>query len=1035
MRLKRLEMQGYKSFAGRTELVFPTGITAVVGPNGSGKSNIADAIRWVLGEQSMRSLRGKSSEDMIFSGGGRRARAGMAEALLTLDNEDNWLPVDFTEVTVGRRAYRSGESEYLLNGNRVRLRDLNDLLGVSGLSQRTYTVIGQGMVDTALSLRPQERRTLFEEAAGITTYRTRREEAAGRLEETARNIERVRDILGEIVPRLKRLAEQEARFQEYERISAHLVRLQRAWYGYHWGQVQHDLQVARERVQSLEEMSAARQAEMDKVSVTLNGLRRQQADLRAQLRDAYRRTADLHDRTDSLQRELAALSERSRLQAVQRDEALEELAPLQAQVASQQERLRTVQAQMDELRAQVTTHEQRVAALEGELNELRRQARTRVGQREQLTRDLSAGRARLDKLERTAAEARGAQTRLEAEQELLARMRQEADGVTQGTRVLLQSGVQGIENLFSRTIEAPVEWERAVEAALGSRVQALVVCDWTVVTAARKALGAGERAVLLPLDGQRQPDPLALTAAPRAADVVGCEERLRPLVEALLGRTLLVEDLTAARRLLAELPAGGQCVTRAGEVVSADGAVTIGSGGGMLARERAWREVPEKLAAARQRREEAEAQVTHAAQVIAAMQEALQEAEREVSASSVRAAEVESGPLMRARTDLAVARQALNGQRTLQQRESSDLDRLRGQLATRRRRAEQLDSERAAAEQRLAQLRQQGERFERELTEVRARIGPAEESLSRLGQEQERFEGDERQARERVQQLDERLSSARLEVARRQDRLGRLQERIQDDLGLVELEVGERTTAQSPLPLHPLVSRLPVVETLPEGIDDEIQRLKMRLRQIGPVNPNAPQEYVEVRERHQFLNEQVGDLESASTRLQEVIAELDGMMEQAFRETFDAVAVAFEEIFTRLFNGGTARIELTDPGDLNQTGVDIVARPPGKRPQGLALLSGGERTLTAVALIFAILRVRPTPFCVLDEVDAMLDESNVARFRGMLQDLSSETQFVIITHNRGTVEAADTVYGVSMGAEGISQIVSLRLEGKEVTAG
>jgi chromosome segregation protein len=1040
MRLKRLELQGYKSFASRTEFVFPTGITAIVGPNGSGKSNIADAIRWALGEQSLRMLRGKTTRDMMFSGGRRRAQAGMAEVLLTLDNADGWLPVDFTEVTIGRRAYRSGESEYLLGGSRVRLRDLTDVLGESGLSQRTYTVIGQGLVDAALSLRPQERRALFEEAAGIAVYRARREEAVARLEETGRNLERVHDILGEIAPRLKRLEEQAARFAEHQRIAAHLNGLQRTWYGFHWGQAQEMLWAAQQRTQSLEDGLASRQADADRVVSGLVDLRRQQTELRGRLRDAYRRTADLHDQADAAQRELAALTERGRLLAAQRDEILEQLEPLLVQRDAQAELAEKVQGEVQELQRRVADRRARVAALEEELEELRRRAQERSDRRAKLERELADLRTRRQEREARASEAGAALTRLEAEQELLSRMREEAAGFAEGTRLLLRAGMPGVQDLLSRLIQVREEWERAVEAALGPRVQALLVRDWEAVEESRKAVGSGGRAVLVPLSDVR-PQPwepedrgevTALTL--RAADVVSCEERLRPVVGALLGRTLLVKDLATARSLLSHLPPGGQCVTRDGEVVGADGAVTVGTGGAVLAQERAWLELPERLEAARRRREEEEAEAVRAAQEQSALETVLQESERAAAEVSARVTQAESGPLTQARTELAVARQALESQQGLLQRELTDLERSQAQLSARKARADELEAERTAAEERAARLREQTARFEQEVAQERAGIGPAEEELSRLAQEQEQAEVQERRAHARVRRMEERVNRAQLEVARRQDRLTRLQERIQEELGLVELEVADQVTAQAPLPLRPLVSSLPVVEALPEGLEEEIQRLKSRLRQLGPVNPDAPQDYDEALQRHDFLSAQVADLEAASARLGEVIVDLDQMMEQAFRETFEAVAGAFEEAFERLFSGGSGRLELTDPSDLAETGVDIIARPPGKRTQSLALLSGGERALTAAALIFAILRVRPTPFCVLDEVDAMLDEANVVRFRALLEELSEQTQFIVITHNRGTVEAADTVYGVSMGSEGVSQVVSLRLDGEKVGA-
>ncbi|MCS7283368.1 MAG: AAA family ATPase [Anaerolineae bacterium] len=1033
MRLKRLEVQGFKSFAERTEFVFPTGITAIVGPNGSGKSNIADAIRWALGEQSLRLLRGKTTEDMLFSGSGRRQRVGMAEVLLTLDNGDGWLPVPFSEVTLGRRAYRSGENEYLLNGKRVRLRDLMDLLAESGLAQRTYTVIGQGLVDLALSLQPQERRALFEEAAGITIYRARREESVARLEETARNLERVRDLLNEIAPRLKRLEEQVARLQEYERVSDYLRQLQRVWYGYHWGRAQEALREARERARAAEEHLAARKVEVEALSARLADLRRRESELRNGVRDLYRRVADLHDRMDAAGREAAALTERVRLLEARGEEIQAELEPLRKRERAQAERVQAAQAQERELAERVAALEARVAELEQGRESLRREARAAAERRARAEADLQALRNERDRLEKSLAEARALQARLEAELDLLSRMREEMDDLTEGARLLLRAGIPGVVGILGQLVQVEPEWERAVEAALGPLLGAVVVEDWETVRTARRFLGEKGRAILIPLAEIRvRPHPSPPACDGDSSEAVGggvrCEERFRPLVEALLGRVWLADDLEEARARSASLPPGGRCVTRAGEVVAADGTVTVGRGSGrFLARERRWRELPAQLEAVRRRREELEAELRRMEAEIGRREGEL--AQLHAAEEEVRAREAQAeAPLAQARTDLALARQALENHRALLARERTALERIRGDIVARERRAAELERERKEAARRLAALKQETAEAEAALAEARARIRPAEEELNRLAQESREAEAQERQAAARVRQAEEFLSHARLEVARAQDGLARLQERIQEDLGLVDLEVREQFALQQPLPLQPLVSSLPIVEALPEGLEEEIGRLKARLRRLGPVNPAARQEYAEVEERYRFLSEQVADLEAASARLREVIAELDRMMEQAFRETFEAVAAAFEENFTRLFNGGSARLELTDPDDLAHTGVDIIARPPGKRLQSLALLSGGERALTAVALIFAILQVRPTPFCVLDEVDAMLDEANVARFRALLEELAETTQFIVITHNRGTVEAADTVYGISMGPDGTSQVLSLRLD-------
>jgi chromosome segregation protein len=1036
MHLRRLELQGFKSFASRTEFAFPTGITAIVGPNGSGKSNVADAIRWALGEQSVRALRGSSTSDMIFSGASKRAQAGLAEVSVTLDNSDGWLPVDYTEVTIGRRAHRSGDNEYILNDTKVRLRDIDRLLAESGLGQRSYTVIGQGLVDAALSQRPQERRALFEEAAGVAAYRAERERAARQLDETGRNLERVQDILGEISPRLKRLEKQADRYREYERISAHLLRQQRTWYGFHWGQAQDRLRTSHERERALDNTLSIRRQKVDEISNQLGLLRHHQTELRASLRDSYRQTADLHDQMDTAQQELAALTERVSLLADQREELLQGLDPLLVQLESQEQRTDATHTELDEIKSKVTAQEERVTAMEQELDSLREQMVYQADQRAQIGIQIESLQDRRQELETALSETTAAQTRLEAEQSLLAQMREEGSVLTQGARSIIQANLPGVKGLLGALIHVPQEWETAIEAALGPRAQAVVVRDWQVVSEARQALEQDQRAILFPLTELEADSVQKIDIPPDetlcAADIVSCESDLRTAVGLLLGNTLLVDDLATAKALKSGLLPGTQCVTRFGEIVSSSGTVTIGNGsGGILSQERTWRELPQKLEDLKHQQAKLETEMSQIADKLSTLSVALAEVELAETEATQAVTQAEGGPLVEARTDLAVARQALQSQQLLLQRETTELERLKSQTDARRAQAEDVEKKQASAQERLSELQKQTTEFKHELGQVRAQIGPAEDELTRLTEEQEQVEAAERTARTRVRQMEERVNTSRLETVRNRDRLDQLQERILEDLGLVELEVTDEVTAQTPLPLRPLVSQLPVVDELPEGIEQEIRRQKARLRQLGPINPGSHAEYSETLERHQFLTEQVTDLRETSSRLREVISELDELMKVAFRETFAAIATEFESTFTTLFNGGSARLELTDPDDMMLTGVDIVARPPGKRLQGLALLSGGERSLTAAALIFAILRVCPTPFCVLDEVDAMLDEANVARFRTMLKELAAETQVVIITHNRHTVEAADNVYGVSMGSDGISKIVSLKLEGQE----
>jgi chromosome segregation protein len=1283
MHLKHLTLQGYKSFADKTEFEFPEGITAIVGPNGTGKSNIADGIRWALGERSMSTLRAKSSADMIFAGGDGRARAGMAEVSLTFDNSDGGLPIEFSEVTISRRAYRSGENEYLINGSQVLLRDIEELLAESSLSERTYTVIGQGLVDAALSLRPQERRALFEEAAGITLYRDRREKTVERLDETERNLDRVHDIIAEVAPRLERLERDAHQVEQHRRLTAHLERLQRTWYGYRWGQRQAELERALERASNLEEKLAVRREEASRLNERLSRVRQREGELRASLRDWYHESADLHEQVDQARRELAVSEERERLLKTRREELLAEMEPLTAQRDQQAEQVDQLDRRVEELTRRIAARRQRLTEVEEEAQRKEQAAEDRERKRAQVEQELRQQRSRIERLDQVLAEAREEISRLVSEQavaeervrqlesrreailaelqplhqeeqeqarqiaedrarldeleaaladrkehleeleaawrtfreqaqcppedavrvaeeldgqqaeverldaairqareeeaalagELKARERMHATGAAYGAGVqaLIEANLDGVLGPLAALIRVPPDWERAIEAALGSDLHAVLLGQAAAVGQAHRILEEqGGRLTLLALDGLR---PVTLARwlprdAVSAADAVSCEDRIRPAVDALLGGIALCEDLTEARALQPEMPPGTRCVTRAGIVLRADGAFVVGKAGdgGILADERARRELSERLAGVRRHLEELEERREAVAEQGATLRARLEEIERRAAEAreerrhrfqeelgqartavavaeetlrsqraaldreeselerihsqreslqeqageleEQRAAELERAQalqlavsrvedaeeappmqapegfrarleeahrrshrienqqrevserisaledrlerlteraaeareemahferetLSEARTAVAVTEASLESEQGALERESALLERLRSQIDARRERARELKSERETLLRRIKELRQEASRLEEKLHAVRDRIQPAEDELEELNERQTSLEKQRQRAQELVRGAEERYGRAQLDTERKRDELQMLAERIEEDLGLVELELGERVTAQTPLPMRPLVSELPVVEQLPEGLKEEMQFVRKRLRHLGAVNPNAPQELDEVQERHTFLTEQAADLEAATAQLRHTVADLDALMEKAFEETFEAVAERFSTMFSRLFDGGEARLELTEPEDLLNTGVDIVARPPGKRPQRLALLSGGERALTATALLFSLLQVSPTPFCVLDEVDAMLDEANVGRFRAKLEELARETQFIVITHNRKTVESAETVYGISMGSNAVSQIVSLKMDEAE----
>jgi len=704
-------------------------------------------------------------------------------------------------------------------------------------------------------------------------------------------------------------------------------------------------------------------------------------------------------------------------------------------------------------------------------------------------------------------------------------MRREGTGLYDGVRSVLRlarsaqdtpSRLEGIVGTVAELIQVPRELETAVEVALAGQLQSVVAESWRDAQAAIDHLKRTRegRATFLPLDTLRPARPIT---PPRMDGIIGlasilvdCEPRIRPIADHLLGRTMVCSDLSVARRVLDALEGGYQIVTPEGELVRSSGAVTGGTtrqkqDGGILAREREWRELPAQLQELKVNRRSLQAsiedQTTQAEslrrqvkalaerqqvqetlrrsveQQWAQIQQEVQRLERErdwhtsladdaernladlyeretalqqevqnlqsrVGAQETRLASLQTqideqddrelgARLTECRAQVASTRQLQAARQAELAGYERSLRQIEEQIAQRRRQSDELVQELQHTKGRIDRLQQTEHTLGVEIQAHAERIGPAEQELADLEDQQLRLEEQEGQIRIRLQDLEAQYSRVRLQVARQEDYMNSLRQQIESDLGLVDLDMGEDLSGQPLLPLGPLVSSLPEVEILPENMEEQINALKRRMRHLEPVNPDAPDEYTEVSQRHTFLSDQARDLEQAIADLKQVISELDEVMEREFRRTFGTVAREFRAFFQKLFGGGSARLQLTDPDDLMNTGIDIVARPPGKRQQGLALLSGGERALTAAALVFAVLTASPTPFCVLDEVDAALDEANVGRFRAVLSTLAQETQFVIITHNRYTIEIADIVYGISMDADGTSCVISHRLKQPE----
>ncbi len=1182
MHLRALELHGFKTFATPTRMEFSPRITAIVGPNGAGKSNIVDALRWALGETSFQLLRARKTEDLIFAGAAGRARAGMASVTLLLDNHDAALPVDFTEVALTRRAYRDGRGEFLLNGQRVRLRDVKELLAQAGLSEGAHVFIGQGMVDAILALRPEERRALFEEAAGIGLVRQRREEALRRLEATRRNMERAQDLLAELEPRLRRLERQVQRAQDLAALQEDLRQHLRVWYGYRWRQAvaavedalttheraQTAWQQAQARLQAIEDAQRARfehirrlreqrRAWVERIRATqqrwqaedrrrqqaeeqLRALERQRAEWQAELTRAQETLAFRQEEQQALREQVrqreaawqeaqqaqqqaqqalkqALTARRAARQAIEEARrALQELTERQAGLQAQQQALERRLAEAVQIQARRAQQlraleaQQRAAAQAAQQAEAAWRAAQAQHQAAQDARRQAQAQA-----EQAEAQRRQAQQALEALQARRQRLQARLEGLRQAERDLVGYGdaarfvlqnVRGrVKGLLGPYLAVDEEHETAIAAALDLWAEAVLVEDDpdALVEAARAAPG---RVWLYPQQGATPPPPAprAQAVLGRASDLVRVAPEARAAAEALLGWVWVVRDRATARQVRAQAPPGVWVITLDGDAYAPQGGVITGrpKGRHVLQRTRERQALEAELAALeaelaaleedfRKRTAAAEAaraalakaqheqhqaeQAERAArehwhQARLALEQkrqawALRQQQQREAEAQIQAWQDERRALQQAQDEVARALQAAQATLRERQRALAEVD-----VDQARRHATYWDTQVAVAEQALREIRGRLREVEQEVRQAQARLEdlahkeqawqrqwqqaqqalhdaqtrsralweeiealqaqlePLEAELQALEAEHAAGQAQLQDARAAAQRAEQAEIQARLALERARDRLQSLQRHIREDFGPVALEAPPRVWGAQPLPLQEGVERLPAVDRIPPDLEDTIRRLRGRIRRLGPPpGPELRQEYEALAQRVAFLHEQLDDLRRADADLRELIAELDTTMRRQFRRTFDAVNRAFGDLFTRLFGGGKARLVLFSDDEGRPQGVDIEVRLPGKRAQRLAVLSGGERSLTAVALIFALLRVSPTPFCVLDEVDAMLDEANVARFGELVQELSQETQFVIITHNRHTVQIADVLYGVTLREDGTSQVLSVNL--------
>ena len=1204
-RLLALRLHGFKSFAERTTIEFGRGISAVVGPNGSGKSNLADALRWALGEQG-RALRSRKAEDVIWAGSEKRAAQGMADVTLVIDNGDGLLPVEFQVLELGRRLYRSGENDYLLNKARVRLRDLVDLLDAAHLADNAFLFIGQGMVDQALALRPEERRPLFDEVAGVRRHERRRRHAEEQLIESEVNLARIEDILAELRPQARRLSAQAEQQQTRETAAdelgaALLAAMHARWYEAA-GRVA-AAAVARDRMRAevdrlLEELGRAEAAasapalELAARAVVERERREAHEAVQARLNDARLREARLTSETEALERERRrSTDERSAAETELADarRALAARAPtrdleLDAALAEAERALADALGELSELRGAAHARGQDVAAL-------RRAAATRQAEIDQAQRRVADLQRRVADVEDQASSAARRRTELEAEltavQQHLESARQAEHAATldhaaarqqaslaEAARVaaderlaagsatlaaararltatesrLAEDESRGIARAARRVggqrldvdlVIAP-ELRAAAEVALAEATRAYVVASASVASLAgeRGSLIVAERTAAEPAEDARERRFRERLAA-AGGGVLDTAVRRDSLGVArrLLARCAWLPDLTACLVIQSSLPPGWVAVPRDGGALVTDVGVNLGAVESVLERRAEAARLSGELASLEIEAAKGQGESAATAEVARNASVAVEAARAEENrSSSVRRSAEESERLAARQLESVVREGAWH---------EAQAERLVAELERARSVATALDGDRALAppggeeagtrptsddaavaawEVRAAELRARRDRIaeearasdaagreaERRRARAEASAHLAEQRMTRadldlagLGErehslavardvlrddiatsstrelaarealaltraadtaDRERLalaEGEAATARDRLRAADERLRAADHSDLEARLGLDALREGVIAELaGFGSLGISMLTaldgfdaalqpTSSPPLDdsgqsdevvaleaalaaAAPIWAAHPPSEPPPSAI--RLGQLRRRFHELGAVNPYAVDEYAALKARLESLESQSADLHRAIARTRDLIRELDALISDRFHSTFRALETAFARRFEQLFGGGFARLALTDPADIGSSGIEIVARPPGKKTQALAMLSGGERALTAVALLFAMLEVRPVPFCVLDEVDAALDEANIGRFTDALRGLAHTTQFIVITHNRGTIEAADALYGVTSGDDSVSRVISLRLDEAQALA-
>lgn len=1185
MYLKSIEMQGFKSFANKIVLDFHQGITGIVGPNGSGKSNVADAVRWVLGEQSAKQLRSENMQDVIFSGTETRHPLSYAYVAITMDNSDHVLPVEYEEVTVARRVYRSGESEYLINGAPCRLRDVHELFYDTGIGKEGYSIIGQGQIEKILSGKPEDRRELFDEAVGIVKYKKRKAASEKKLESEEANLVRINDILSELEGRVGPLKEQSDTAKEYLSCRERMKKLDINLYLLETERIEKETaEVAENEKTTGQDLSDSKaelesiRKEYEKIEETIremderteeihkeetesrdeeNRLKNQAALLEEQIRSAESSEQGLSDRRKSMQEALQKKEKEREEKQAEYEKQKEEYEKARSITEEKEQAHHDLTSSIDDLNQRIDENHEKIVSLLNQKAEVKGEIQkyqairdqTNIRRTEIIQRVLSQ-KTNEEKAENALKEAQETYlardedcrssdeekkklsdeadqiswkmdestasyqkiTRdihvLSSKRDALQSVMERYDGYQNSIRRVMEQkkNIPGIIGVVSDLIQVDKKVETAIETALGGNIQNVVTEDESAAKAMIRFLKENRagRATFLPLTSVHPKKDQGLDRFKNEPGVIGIaselvrtEDRYRDIMEYLLGRILVMDTLDHATSFAKKTGYRNHIVTLEGEYLRPGGSMTGGSfknANNLLGRNRELQELQDAIKNAEEKAEEAKKE-------LASEKEKLEEKRREIA----EAGEASQKLLLERNTAEIALTQA-----------KENLNEVKGQASSLTEEQEKIDQELSDLEESLRKVRETSEnseqmekdledeikKFQEEVSEKQesankaagelseSRLAEAnvhqslsfiEENLNRLDQERKEseealssLEKESRLTREEAEKKKEeigKLTSSAEEAAKRYEaleqerketvtkkeslnesyrgffdkreevsqrisgldkelyRLNTKHQKLDEELGYQNNYMWE----EYELTLHSAMEERDPEMTDRNGMKRELSEVRDTIRKMGSVNVNAIEEYKEVFERYEFLKGQHDDLVAAKESLLSVIQDLDSGMRKQFKEGFEKIREEFDKAFRALFGGGHGTLELVDGEDLLETGIRIIAQPPGKKLQNMMQMSGGEKALTAISLLFAIQNLKPSPFCLLDEIEAALDDSNVDRFARYLHKLTKHTQFIVITHRRGTMNACDRLYGITMQEKGVSTLVSVSLIDKDLT--